>query len=72
MFCSYKTDPETADETLSILIPAIGSVNILERLVVTNCCDCCFFVESNNIFGKRLYELLRTDVLRLANSTDEL
>lgn len=72
MFCSYKPDPETADEPRSLLIPAVGSVKSLDLLVVKNFCDFGFFVESNNIFGKPLHELRRTDVLGLATYTDEL
>lgn len=72
MFCSYKPDPETADEPHGLLIPALGSVTNLEKVVLTNFCDICFFAESNNIFGKRLYELRRTNVLRLTTYTEEL
>lgn len=70
--CSYKSGPETADEPRNLLISAVGSVTNLEMLVVTNFCDICSFVESNNIFGKRLHELRRTDVLRLATYKEEL
>ena len=72
MFCFYKSDPETADEPRSLLIPAVGSATNLEMLVVTNFCDICFFVESNNIFGKLLHELPLTNVLRLATYKEEL